>query len=184
MQIIDEIQRLLNEADDPEIAAVLSRCYTELHKLRKDTLEDFGVCYAAVDGACAGNPGTGGWAFVIHKDDRILAKESGCVGFNATNNQMELMAAIKALLRIGRGGRIVVVTDSKYVKDGITKWINRWKGNGWKTSRGKPVKNLAHWQKLDSLCQSRDVTWEWTPGHSGHRWNEMADEMAREAING
>ncbi|GGM06400.1 ribonuclease HI [Pseudooceanicola nanhaiensis] len=138
--------------------------------------------YAYTDGACSGNPGPGGWGALLQaKDGATVVKERELKGGEAqtTNNRMELLAAINALETLGRGTAITVVTDSQYVKNGVTGWIHGWKRNGWKTAAKKPVKNAELWQRLDAAAQRHDVTWEWVKGHAGHPENERADELAR-----
>ncbi len=137
---------------------------------------------AYTDGACSGNPGPGGWGVLMHavEGDKIL-KERELSGGEAatTNNRMELMAAISALEALTKPSAITIITDSAYVKNGVTGWIHGWKRNGWKTSAKKPVKNVELWQRLDAAGQRHDVTWEWVRGHAGHPENERADELAR-----
>ncbi len=137
---------------------------------------------AYTDGACSGNPGPGGWGVLLQaKDgDAVLKERELCGGEGeTTNNRMELMAAITALETLDRASVITIVTDSSYVKDGITQWIHGWKKRGWKTAGKKPVKNVELWQQLDAATQRHDVTWEWVKGHAGHPENERADELAR-----
>ena len=132
------------------------------------------------DGACKGNPGIGGWgAILIYKDH---VKEISGFALESTNNIMELTAVIKALDSLKEQCHVVLTTDSNYVKDGITDWINTWKLNGWKTANKKPVKNKDLWIKLDSLSQKHIIDWKWVKGHSGHLYNERADQLANEAI--
>jgi len=141
--------------------------------------------FAYTDGACSGNPGPGGWgALLIARDGDEVVKERELNGGAAetTNNQMELLAAITALETLSSPSRITIVTDSVYVKDGITKWIYGWKSRGWKTSAKKPVKNEELWKRLDEATQKHDVTWEWVKGHAGHPENERADELARQGM--
>jgi len=136
--------------------------------------------FAYTDGACSGNPGPGGWGVLMRAmQDGAVLKERTLSGGDAetTNNRMELMAAIMALETLERPSRITVVTDSAYVKDGITKWIHGWKRNGWKKKGG--LKNVELWQRLDAAQACHDVTWEWVKGHAGHPENERADELAR-----
>ena len=138
--------------------------------------------YAYTDGACSGNPGPGGWGALLRAmDGDAVVKERELSGgqANTTNNQMELMAAISALESLSRPSRITVVTDSQYVKNGVTGWIFGWKKNGWKTSAKKPVKNAELWQRLDAAQARHEVTWEWVKGHAGHPENERADALAR-----
>ena len=137
---------------------------------------------AFTDGACSGNPGPGGWGVVLQAINAAeIVKErelSGGAG-ETTNNQMELMAAISALETLDRASTITVVTDSSYVKDGVSTWIHGWKRNGWKTAAKKPVKNVELWQRLDAAQARHNVTWEWVKGHAGHPENERADALAR-----
>ena len=138
--------------------------------------------FAYTDGACSGNPGPGGWGVLLQASQAgKIVKERELSGGDAatTNNQMELMAAIMALETLDRASTLTIVTDSTYVKNGVTQWIHGWKRNGWRTSAKKPVKNVELWQRLD-LAQSRhQVTWEWVKGHAKHPENERADELAR-----
>jgi ribonuclease HI len=138
--------------------------------------------FAYTDGACSGNPGPGGWgALLVARDGDTVLKERELSGgeSDTTNNRMELMAAISALETLRRGTKVTVVTDSVYVKDGITQWIHGWKKRGWKTAAKKPVKNEELWRRLDDAVAHHDVTWEWIKGHAGHPENERADELAR-----
>lgn len=128
------------------------------------------------DGACHPNPGTGGWGAFIkfgEKEDKIYGGQKP-----ATNQQMEMMAAIKALEYIPEGSKAILFTDSKYLRDGITNWIYGWKRNGWKTKEGRDVKNICHWQKLDELCSERNVIFKWVRSHNGNLGNEIADTLA------
>ena len=137
------------------------------------------------DGACSGNPGPGGWGVLMRaQKDGATLKEREMSGGEAltTNNRMELMAAITALETLERPSRVRLVTDSAYVKDGITKWIAGWKRNGWKTAARKPVKNAELWQRLEAAAARHEVRWEWIKGHAGHAENERADELAREGM--
>ncbi|MEM1107018.1 MAG: ribonuclease HI [Pseudomonadota bacterium] len=137
---------------------------------------------AFTDGACSGNPGPGGWGVLLQaRAGEDIVKERELQGGEAetTNNRMELLAAITALETLDRSSRITIVTDSTYVKNGVTQWIHSWKRNGWKTSAKKPVKNAELWQRLDEAAARHDVTWEWVKGHAGHPENERADALAR-----
>jgi ribonuclease HI len=141
--------------------------------------------YAYTDGACSGNPGPGGWGVLMQaKDGDTIVKERTLSGgeANTTNNRMELLAAIHALETLARPSKLTIITDSAYVKNGVTGWIFGWKRNGWKTSNKKPVKNVELWQRLDEAQARHDVTWEWVKGHAGHPENERADELAREGM--
>ena len=132
------------------------------------------------DGACKGNPGPGGWGALL----RYGNKEKEINGYepSTTNNIMELTAVIEALKQIKKSYDINITTDSTYVKNGITDWIQNWKNNGWKTASKKNVKNKELWIELDSLIQVHKVNWIWVKGHSGHPENERADELANNAI--
>ncbi len=137
---------------------------------------------AYTDGACSGNPGPGGWGVLLQaRDGERLIKERMLKGGEAdtTNNRMELMAAIRSLEALNRPSTITIVTDSAYVKNGITSWLHGWKRNGWKTAAKKPVKNADLWQRLDEAQARHDVSWKWVKGHAGHPENERADELAR-----
>jgi ribonuclease HI len=138
--------------------------------------------FAYTDGACSGNPGPGGWGVLMIARDgaTVLRERELCGGASeTTNNRMELMAAIAALEALERKAALTLVTDSVYVRDGLTKWIHGWKRNGWKTAAKKPVKNDDLWKRLDAAAASHDVTWEWVKGHAGHPENERADALAR-----
>ena len=133
------------------------------------------------DGACSGNPGVGGWGVVIIEDNKNETFLNG--GENhTTNNKMELTAAIQALKTFEKESTITLITDSKYVKDGIQSWIENWKKNGWKTAAKKPVKNKELWIELDELIVRHNITWEWVKGHAGNTHNEKADYLARRYI--
>ncbi len=141
--------------------------------------------FAYTDGACSGNPGPGGWGVVLEaRDGAALVKSRELSGAEpeTTNNRMELMAAIAALETLERPSAITVVTDSTYLKDGITGWIHGWKQNGWRTASKKPVKNTDLWQRLDAAETRHQVKWEWIKGHAGHQQNERADALARAEI--
>ena len=133
------------------------------------------------DGSCIGNPGKGGWAAIIIIND----KKTQMTGSqkNTTNNQMELLAPIKALNKIPRGSKIQIFTDSKYVKSGITEWIHNWKKNGWKTANKQSVKNKEFWIELDLLTEKFEIKWNWVKGHSTDKLNNEVDLLAREAAN-
>ncbi|MDG1739431.1 MAG: ribonuclease HI [Paracoccaceae bacterium] len=138
--------------------------------------------YAYTDGACSGNPGPGGWGVLLQaKSGNKVVKQRDLSGGepDTTNNRMELLAAINALEALERASAITIITDSAYVKNGVTSWIHGWKRNGWRTSSKKPVKNADLWQRIDEAQARHDVTWEWVKGHAGHPENERADELAR-----
>ena len=139
-----------------------------------------------IDGACVGNPGPGGWAAIVIVDDKKIELFGG--EKLTTNNRMELTAAIKALEYCSKKEEeqpslkhLKVFTDSNYVKEGITVWINNWKKNNWKTSDKKNVKNIDLWKKLEELSKSNQVEWEWIKGHSENPMNELADRLAKKA---
>lgn len=133
------------------------------------------------DGACRGNPGPGGWGVLL----RSGAHEKKLYGgeLHTTNNRMELMAAIKGLEELKRTCKVIVTTDSQYVRKGITEWIHNWKKSNWRGSSKKPVKNADLWQRLDALASKHHVEWHWVKGHSGHVENELADELANQGID-
>ena len=133
------------------------------------------------DGACSGNPGKGGWGAVILEQgyDPVFLNGGND---NTTNNRMELAAAINALNYFKDTKEIKLITDSKYVKDGIQSWILNWKKNGWKTAAKKPVKNKELWIELDDMISKHKITWEWVKGHAGNIHNEKADYLARRYI--
>lgn len=138
--------------------------------------------YAYTDGACSGNPGPGGWGvLLIAREGDSVVKErelSGGEGLT-TNNRMELLAAISALEALAKPSEITVVTDSAYLKNGVTEWIHGWKRNGWRTAGKDPVKNADLWQRLDQAQARHKVAWRWIKGHAGHAENERADALAR-----
>jgi len=136
----------------------------------------------ATDGACKGNPGRGGWGAVLRWGDRERDMSGGEP--ETTNNRMELMAAIQALETLKRPCQVKLSTDSRYVMDGLTKWIHGWQRNGWKTADRKPVKNTDLWQRLLAAAQPHQITWEWVKGHAGHPDNERADKLASDAALG
>jgi ribonuclease HI len=133
----------------------------------------------ATDGACKGNPGPGGWGALIRSGSR--EKELSGGENPTTNNRMELMAAIRALEALTRPCRVTLSTDSKYVMDGLTKWIHGWQRNGWKTADRKPVKNADLWQQLLAAAAPHRIEWKWVRGHNGHPENERADRLASDA---
>ena len=141
--------------------------------------------FAYTDGACSGNPGPGGWgAVLLARDGEAELKERLLKGAEAqtTNNRMELMAAIAALEALDRPSALTVVTDSAYLRDGVSRWMHGWKRNGWRTADGKPVKNEDLWRRLDAAAAPHRVTWDWVKGHAGHPENERADALAREGM--
>lgn len=133
------------------------------------------------DGACRGNPGPGGWGALLRYGD--VEREIFGGDPDTTNNRMELQAAIEGLKALSSRCRVTLTTDSVYVKNGITTWLDGWKKKGWKTAARKPVKNVDLWQALDEQNQRHNVEWLWIKGHSGHRENEMADQLANRGID-
>jgi ribonuclease HI len=138
------------------------------------------IVHIWTDGACSGNPGPGGWGAVLRYGE--VEKELSGGETATTNNRMELMAAIQALDALKRASHVKLHTDSKYVMDGVTKWIHGWKKNGWKTADKKPVKNEDLWKRLDAANARHTVEWKWVKGHSDDVMNNRADELARKAI--
>lgn len=132
------------------------------------------------DGACKGNPGPGGWGALLRYDSIEKSLFGG--EKNTTNNRMELMAAIKGLESLKEPCNVVLTTDSQYVRKGITEWIVNWKKNGWKNASKKPVKNCDLWKLLDEQSQQHKIDWRWVKGHSGHRENDIADQLANKGI--
>ena len=133
------------------------------------------------DGACLGNPGPGGWSFIIKYENGKTEEFNGSEN-HTTNNKMELTAAIKALTYIKEKTKVNIYTDSKYLKDGITVWINKWKLNGWKTSNKKDVKNLDLWKLLEKNIKVHEIKWYWVKSHNDNILNEKADTLAKKAI--
>jgi ribonuclease HI len=133
------------------------------------------------DGACRGNPGPGGWGALLrygHHEKTLSGAEA-----HTTNNRMELTAVIRALQALKKASIISVTTDSQYVRNGVTKWIHSWKKHGWKTADKKPVKNQDLWLALDAEIQAHQLEWHWVKGHNGHPENELADQLANQAID-
>ena len=133
------------------------------------------------DGSCIENPGNGGWAAIIFMNNKKIAITGNKK--NTTNNQMELMAAIEALKKIPTGQKVQVYTDSKYVKLGITEWIEKWSQNNWKTSSKQKVKNLELWTELNEISKKHKIEWFWVKGHAGDPINEEVDTLAKKAAN-
>jgi ribonuclease HI len=133
------------------------------------------------DGGCRGNPGPGGWGAVLrwNRHDKELSGADP----QTTNNRMEMMAAIVALESLKRPCRVILTTDSTYLKQGITEWLARWKRNGWRTADRKPVKNEDLWRRLDAAAARHRVEWRWVKGHAGHPENERADALANRAMD-
>lgn len=136
------------------------------------------------DGACRGNPGPGGWGVLIRLKGDLSTEKPLCGGAeNTTNNKMELQAAIEGLKALKEPCEVTLHTDSKYVLQGITEWLKGWKAKGWKTAAKKPVKNVEYWQALDEQVARHNVSWQWVKGHSGHRENEIADQLANQGCD-
>jgi ribonuclease HI len=138
--------------------------------------------FAFTDGACSGNPGPGGWGVLLQaRDGDTVLRERELQGGEpmTTNNRMELLAAINALEALDRPTQVTVITDSAYVKGGITEWLPNWKRRGWRTSQNEPVKNEDLWRRLEEAAARHKVTWRWIKGHAGHAENERADALAR-----
>ena len=133
------------------------------------------------DGSCLGNPGDGGWAAIIIENEKKTHIKGSKK--DTTNNQMELLAPIKAIEKIPQGSKVQIYTDSKYVKSGITEWIHNWKKNGWKTANKQPVKNQNLWTELDNMTIAYEIEWIWVKGHSSDKLNNEVDLIAREAAN-
>ena len=133
------------------------------------------------DGSCLGNPGNGGWAAIIIDDKKKIQIKGSKK--DTTNNQMELLAPIKALKKIPKGSSVQIFTDSRYVKSGITEWIHNWKKNGWKTANKQPVKNKDLWTELDQMNSKFEIKWSWVKGHSIDKLNNEVDLIARKAAN-
>jgi ribonuclease HI len=133
------------------------------------------------DGACRGNPGPGGWGVLVLLGDTERELCGGAA--ETTNNRMELTAAIRALEALQRRCHVSIYTDSKYVLQGVTEWLEQWKHRGWKTAAKKPVKNEDLWRELDDLLAGHHIEWHWVKGHSGHSGNERADELANQGID-
>lgn len=132
------------------------------------------------DGACKGNPGPGGWGVLLRSKGHEKQLFGGAA--DTTNNRMELMAAIEGLRALTAPCKVVLTTDSQYVRQGILSWLANWKKNGWKTANKKPVKNADLWKQLDVLSKQHDVEWRWVKGHSGHRENDIADTLANKGV--
>ena len=140
---------------------------------------------AYTDGACSGNPGPGGWGVLLQafSNDKVVKERELSSGEKlTTNNKMELRAAIAALEILDRTSEITIITDSKYVMNGIQTWLAGWKKNNWKTASKKPVKNEELWKRLDLLCEQHEVNWKWVKGHAGDMGNERVDKLARSAM--
>ena len=133
------------------------------------------------DGACRGNPGPGGWGVVLRYEDSEKTLRGG--ERQTTNNRMELRAVIQGLSALREPCKVTITSDSTYVLNGVTKWMKDWKQKGWRTTSNKPVRNVDLWQELDSATGEHQINWQWERGHSGHRDNERADQLANEATD-
>lgn len=142
--------------------------------------EDFGIIEIYTDGACANNPGRGGWAAITIDNDGIHKIAGGSK--DTTNQRMELTAAIKALQELKEPCEVIIYTDSKYLINGITKWIHSWRDRNWHKSDGKPVKNRDLWVALDQLNQFHNICWSWVKAHNGNKYNDLVDVLAKGAI--
>ena len=134
------------------------------------------------DGACSGNPGPGGWgAILVAKMNKHVISEKEIYGgeYNTTNNRMELMAAINGLSALTKPSDVTIITDSKYLKDGMTKWLAQWTANNWRNSKNKEIKNIDLWKQMYSLSRTHQISWMWVKGHNNHEQNEKADYLAR-----
>ncbi|MGH1461756.1 MAG: ribonuclease HI [Neptuniibacter sp.] len=132
------------------------------------------------DGACKGNPGPGGWGALLRYGETTKQLYGG--ELDTTNNRMELMAAIMALETLNRPCEVILTTDSQYVRQGITEWLDGWKKRNWKNAAKKPVKNVDLWKRLDVATQPHQIDWRWVKGHSGHPENELADQLANKGV--
>ena len=133
------------------------------------------------DGACRGNPGKGGWGVLLRYGEVEKTLHGG--DYLTTNNKMELTAVIRGLAALSKSSPVKITTDSKYVLQGMTEWLPNWKRRNWKTASKKPVKNVDLWRELDELVGAHDIEWQWVKGHSGHRENDIADQLANQGID-
>ena len=143
-------------------------------------MADLPAVVITTDGACKGNPGPGGWAAILQWNGTEKTLSGAEMG--TTNNRMEMTAALRALEAMKKPADITLVTDSRYLLDGMTQWIHGWKRNGWRNASKQPVKNADLWMALDAAARAHRIRWEWVRGHSGHPMNERADALANEAI--
>jgi ribonuclease HI len=146
------------------------------------SMADLPAITITTDGACKGNPGPGGWAAILQWNghEKILSGAER----HTTNNRMEMTAALKALEALKKPSEVTLVTDSKYLLEGMTKWIHGWKRNGWRSAAKHEVKNADLWKELDKAAAPHSIRWQWVRGHAGHEMNERADSLANEAIAG
>ena len=179
-QLLDTARQLLGDAPRSETAKRTGKSVADKPPAVKVIGQAGAVAEIFTDGACAGNPGPGGWGALI----RIGGQEQELSGGEprTTNNRMELTAAIEALKRLPDSCRATLTTDSQYLRKGITQWIKNWKVNGWKNASKQPVKNAELWRELDALNRRHSIDWQWVRGHIGHPENERCDELARRAI--
>ena len=137
------------------------------------------------DGACSGNPGPGGWGVVMKatKENKLVREKELSGGEpETTNNRMELTAAIEGIKTLSRPAKCTIITDSKYLMDGLTKWLPKWRENNWKNSKNKDIKNQDLWKKIELLSSQHKISWEWVKGHNSHPGNEKADFLARKGM--
>ncbi len=163
-----------------ELQAPFAAVSVQYSEGASDTPELIQDAHIFTDGACRGNPGPGGWGVVIKQGDTV--RERSGAEADTTNNRMELTAAIEGLKALSMASKVILTTDSAYLKSGITVWIETWKKNGWITSNRKPVLNKDLWEELDAQNQRHEVKWKWVKGHAGHSENEKADTVANTAI--
>lgn len=150
-----------------------------MYIVNKNTSKNLVEIYT--DGACRGNPGPGGWGAILHYNGHEKHLYGG--ELETTNNRMELLAAIMALASLKRSCKVILTTDSQYVRKGITEWFTTWQKNGWRTANKKPVKNADLWQRLITEAERHQIEWHWIKGHSGHVENELADQLANKGID-
>lgn len=196
-KLSNALKTLRNNLDDASLSEAFSQIESSIKNLPEEKLADEGSLPAPEigsneiaiysDGACRGNPGPGSWAFIAQdKSGKVIQKSSG-VSEETTNNKMELQGAIEGLEFLDfystKFNKVFFYTDSKYVVDGITNWVNGWKARGWKKADKKTPENLEQWQRLDELNNSHNVQFIWVKGHAGHPQNELCDKMANEALD-
>jgi ribonuclease HI len=179
----DDVRRLITtvrELQTERKAAIKNERPTVIDRRLQDEMKNGDAVKIFTDGACSGNPGPGGWGAIVQFKGEQRELSGG--DRHTTNNKMEMTAAIEALDSLLTSCKVVITTDSTYLRDGITKWIVNWKRNGWRTADKKPVKNADLWVQLDELNRRHSIEWRWVRGHAGHPENERCDELAREAI--
>lgn len=179
-RLLYTIRRLLPDGAQQERPGRTAKTTKNKHSREKVASQLQQTIAIFTDGACAGNPGPGGWGAIIRTANQEQEMSGGEP--RTTNNKMELTAAIEALKNLSSPSHVILTTDSQYVRKGITEWIKRWKVNGWRNASKQPVKNAELWRQLDELNQKHTVEWRWVAGHTGHPENERCDELARRAI--